>query len=108
VLAEGSPGFIQSFRFDSATSGKLIIDRGAGGGDELQYRLFESSSGGETWTTVESSATPIKNAPVPEHETAWRLRAEPGGKVLAVERRTGEKWTAAASFAIQIASCKGE
>ena len=30
VMAEGSSGFIQKFRFDSAISGKMLIDRGRG------------------------------------------------------------------------------
>jgi photosystem II stability/assembly factor-like uncharacterized protein len=107
VLPEGSPGFIQKFRFDSATSGKMVIDRGATEGDELQYRLYETKDGGDSWTVVESSEKPIKDAPVPEEDSVWRLRADKGGKTILVERRTADdKWSVAASFTIQIGTCR--
>jgi photosystem II stability/assembly factor-like uncharacterized protein len=107
VLPEGSPGNIQKFRFESATSGKLVIDRGSSEEDEPQYRLYETKDGGETWASVESSATPIKNAPVPEQDAVWRLRADKNGKTFAVEHRISEDhWAVAASFVIQIGRCQ--
>jgi hypothetical protein len=106
VLPEGSPGFIQKFRFDSATSGKILVDRGANQGDELRYRLYETKDGAESWTLVTSSGTPMKDAPVPEEDAVWRLRTEKLGKTIVVEHKTDEKWTAAARFTIQIGACR--
>jgi photosystem II stability/assembly factor-like uncharacterized protein len=106
VLAEGSPGMIQKYRFDSAMGGKLIIDHGKGGEDEPRFQLFETKDGAETWTAERASAEAIKNAPAPEESSLWRLTAEKGGKKLLVERRGADKWTVAASFTIQIAECR--
>jgi photosystem II stability/assembly factor-like uncharacterized protein len=108
VLADGGAGFIQKFHFETALSGRLVIDRGTTQGDELRYQLYESMNGGENWALRGSSDTPAKGGPVQEEESAWRLRAGTDGKTLLVEHRAGEKWTAAASFAIRIADCKGE
>lgn len=109
VLPEGSPGIIQKYRFDSATSGKLIIDGGKGGEDTPQYRLLETKDGAETWLPVESSAVAIRNAPIPEESSLWRLRADKGGKKLYVEHREGDnRWAVASTFVIQVGECREE
>jgi photosystem II stability/assembly factor-like uncharacterized protein len=109
VLPEGNPGIIQKYRFDSATSGKLVIDSGKGSEESPQYRLFETKDGGENWALVESSTVGIKNAPAAEESTLWRLRPDKGSKKLFVERRAAEnKWTVAATFIIQVGECREE
>jgi hypothetical protein len=105
VLAEGSAGSIQQFRFVSATSGKLIIDRQASSDSNLRYTLMETSTGGETWSVRESSATPIRSGPAPDDEPAYRLHPQDGGKLLDVQKRAGKEWTTIASFVIEVASC---
>ncbi len=106
VLPEGSPGMIQKFRFDSDTNGKMVLDRGKGGDGEPQFQLFQTKDGAETWTPEQASADLLKNGPVPEESTLWRLTADQGGKKLYVEHRGADKWTIAATFTIQIAECK--
>jgi hypothetical protein len=107
VLPEGSSGIIQKYRFNSATTGKLVIDRGKGGVDSPQFRLFETKDGGESWLPGDSSAAGIQNAPVPEESTLWRLRADKGGKKLYVERRGLEnQWAVASTFTIQVGECR--
>jgi photosystem II stability/assembly factor-like uncharacterized protein len=109
VLPEGSPGIVQKYRFESATSGRLVIDRGKSGDENPQYQLFETKDGGENWVLVESSAAAIKNAPAAEESTLWRLRADKGGKKLFLERQAAEnKWVAAATFVIQVGECREE
>jgi photosystem II stability/assembly factor-like uncharacterized protein len=105
VLAEGTIGSIQQFHFDSATTGKLIIDRHSSDGSDLRFKLLETTDGGESWSVRESSATAIRNGPVGEDEPGYRLRPDPGGKILNVQKRSGEKWNTVASFVIQIATC---
>jgi photosystem II stability/assembly factor-like uncharacterized protein len=105
VLPEGSAGLIQRFRFDSASVGKVAIDRGASDGDEARYALYETKDGADTWSLVESSVEPLPEAPAPE-ETLWRLRAGKDGKTVAVEHRTAQGWVAAARFTIQIGECR--
>ena len=106
VLPDGSPGFIQKFRFDSATSGKLVIDRGKSGEEDPEYQLLETKDGAESWTPLEASPQPIKNAPVPQESALWRLTPDKGGKKLLLEHRTSDKWVAAAAFTIQIGECR--
>jgi photosystem II stability/assembly factor-like uncharacterized protein len=108
VLPDGAVGSILQFRFDSATSGKVLIDHHANDDEDLRYKLLETSNGGETWSLRESSATPIKNGPVPEEDPVYRLHPQPGGKILDIQKRSGDKgdkWTTIASFLIQIATC---
>jgi hypothetical protein len=106
VLPEGSPGFIQRFRFDSATTGRLVIDQGKSGEGDPEFRLLGTNDGAETWTQLESSTEAIKNAPVPEDSALWRLTADRGGKKLLLEHRGAEKWVVAAAFAIQVGECR--
>jgi Sortilin, neurotensin receptor 3, len=106
VLPEGSPGFIQKFRFDSATSGRLVIDRGKSAEENPEYRLFETKDGAESWTSVEASTQPIKNAPVQEESDLWRLIPDKGGKKLVLEHRAADKWVAATTFVIQVGECR--
>jgi hypothetical protein len=105
VLSEGSSGAIQQFRFDTATNGKVIIDRQASSESNRRYTLMETTNGGESWSVRESSATPIKNEPVPDNEPAIRLHPDAAGKTMEIQQRAGEKWNTIASFLIQIASC---
>ncbi len=109
VMPDGSPGSIQKFRFDSATAGKVMIDRGAGDSDNPRYQLLETRDGAETWAAVESGAAvaAIKNAPVPVEDPLWRIRADKSGKQLFIEHRLADnKWSAAAIFTIQIGECR--
>jgi len=106
VLPEGSSGYIQKFRFESATVGKAVIDFGTSTSDNPQYRLIETKDGADTWTPLESSASPIKNAPAPEESELWRLQAEKGGAKMLLEHRAADKWVVAATFDIQVGACK--
>jgi photosystem II stability/assembly factor-like uncharacterized protein len=106
VVPEGSRGYIQKFRFDSALSGKLMMDRGSSESDDPRYRIYETRDGAETWMAGEASTAPIKNAPVAVDDSLWRVASDKAGKKLLVEHRTLEKWVTAAEFTIQIAECK--
>jgi photosystem II stability/assembly factor-like uncharacterized protein len=106
VLPEGSGGYIQNFRFDSAMSGRLVIDFGASTSDNPRFRLLETKDGADSWMPVESSTSPIKNAPVPEESSLWRVSADASGKKMLVEHRGSEKWVAAAAFPIQMGECR--
>jgi hypothetical protein len=108
VLPEGTPGFIQKFHFDTAKNGKLSLDRGSNNDDEPRYRIYETKDGGLNWHLSESSALPLKNAPVQGDDPGWRLRPDPSGKFIAVEHRSSNGWTATAKFTIQIGECREE
>jgi len=106
ILAEGSTGSILKFRFDSALAGKLSIDRESNDPDEPRYGLYETKDGAETWKLAEASSVPVKDAPAPQDDAGWRVRADQDGKTFAVERLAGDKWVTTAKFTIQVGECR--
>jgi hypothetical protein len=104
VFEDGTAGSIQSFWLNSPTTGAMVIDKGSG---SSRYQLFESPTGGDTWSIRESSPTPIRIKSLPPAGTgAWRLRADAKTKAFRLEKATGESWTPVASFLIATGPCK--
>ncbi len=115
MLPEGSPGIIQKYRFDSGTSGKLVIDSGK---ERRRESAVSPVVRNEGWRRelgaggIERGG-PIKNAPAAEESTLWRLRPDKGGKKLVrwSRRRATKpmnKWVVAATFVIQVGECREE
>lgn len=105
VTDEGGPGALQTFWFDSANHGELIVDAGRSS-PAGRYVSYETETGGDTWM-VRSQNTKLpalKHAPAGELD--FRIRAA-GEKTYQIEKRSGEtKWDTMASFLIEAASCK--
>jgi len=106
-----APGAILSFRFDSAKHGELLVDAG-NTAPSGRYLSYESETGGDSWTIRDKATTPPKmpdTRELPGNED-WRVRASKDGKSWQIERRdsaAGDRWTAIASFLIDVASCDG-
>jgi len=94
-------GSIQQFWFDSANHGQLVVDRSQG--QTKRYELYDSSTGGETWTLKEASAQPIPMAREGP-EGHWRAVADKDS--YRVERRTATGWETLARFPIHAGDCK--
>jgi len=107
VLAEGNGGAIQQFHFASASSGALVIDR-MQSAESSRYELYETPNAGETWMIRRTSDRPIAlpQAPPDPGSSGWRIRPDARSKSFAIEKRQGEKWSAVASFLVQIGACK--
>jgi photosystem II stability/assembly factor-like uncharacterized protein len=106
IFEEGKPGSIQSFWFGNANDGSLVLDTGSG---SSRYQLYDSPTGGDTWTIRESSDKPIRIRSMPPAGTSgWRLRADGKSHSFQVEKRTGETWKSVASFTIAAGYCKPE
>jgi hypothetical protein len=108
VSNEPKVGAIAQFRFTSRTSGMLLVDRTQSGENGTRYELFETMTGGDSWTLRQASSQPIRDArafPEPR-ETGWRLRADAASRSYRLERREGERWIAMASFLIAAGECK--
>ena len=104
IFDEGTAGSIQSFWFESATNGSLVMDKGGG---SSRYHLYESPTGGDTWTIRESSDKPIRIRSMPPPGTgAWRVRADGKSHAFRIEKSEGESWKPVASFLISAGSCK--
>jgi photosystem II stability/assembly factor-like uncharacterized protein len=103
VSEDGGPGAIQSFVFDSAQHGDLIVDAGktsAGG----RYVSYETQTGGETWMT-RSKVNQLPRARRPAPEPTVRAETGKDGKAWQIERREGGQWSSVASFLVETASC---
>jgi hypothetical protein len=103
--AENRLGTIQQFGFTAKDSGSLIIDRGTGA-DGDRYELYESPDGGQSWSFKQSSSKPLALRRPPPVSTEWRLRVDSRTQSYRVERRSGERWSDVAAFAVKVGVCK--
>jgi hypothetical protein len=99
MFEEGTPGSILQFAFDSAEKGLAVIDRGGGEG---RYALYETRTGGRSWSLRDTSDDPLRLKDLPDPE--WRVRAE--AKLYRLERLEDTRWSPFASFAIPSAKCR--
>ncbi len=98
IFDEGTAGSILSFWFESSATGSLVLDKGSGG---ARYQLYESPTGGDTWTIRESSDKPIRIKSMPPPGTGvWRLQADAKSHAYHIEKLNGENWKMVASFKI--------
>ena len=105
IFEDGTAGSIQSFWFQGTNSGSLVLDKGNNG--SARYQLFESPTGGDTWTIRESSEKPIRIRSMPPPGTgAWRVRADAKSHAFLIEKSEGERWKTLASFLISAGVCK--
>jgi hypothetical protein len=101
-------GAIEQFWFDSRTSGSLLVDRLQAGENGARHELYESMTGGESWSLRQASASPIKLArgrPEPTNP-GWRIRPEAATNSYRIEKRDSGQWRAVAAFAIQPGECR--
>ena len=109
VFEESRIGIVQQFWFETKDTGSLLIDRMQPTETGSRYELYESHTGGESWTLLEVSARQlkIKRSRAAEANPDWRLRADAATKTYQLEQRQAEKWRAVTVFPIQVAECKG-
>lgn len=109
VYSEPKSGLIEQFKFDSRTSGKMLIDRGQGGENGLRYEMWESFTGGDSWNVkqVDSKPIPFPGTTKPGEKTL-RLRADAPSKTYKIERSEANRWRVIASFAVSLGECKPE
>ena len=104
LFGESRMGSIQQFFFRDKSNGSLIFDRGRGN-ETGRYQLYESQDGGASWNIKEESDKPpiIKRGPEPSD---WRVRADAATQAFQIERRSGERWTRVAAFAVKAGECR--
>jgi photosystem II stability/assembly factor-like uncharacterized protein len=107
IFGEGSGGAIKEFWFQSSLDGTMVIDR-MSSSDSSRYELYESPNGGETWMIRRTSDKPIaiRHTAPEAAASGWRIRADARTKSFVIERQVGERWSTAASFLVEIGSCK--
>ena len=106
IFEDGTGGSIQIFWFESSANGTLVLDKGTG---TTRYQLYESPTGGDTWTIRESSEKPIRIPSMPPPGTSgWRVHPDAKTHTFRVENSCGETWKPLASFLISAGTCKPE
>jgi hypothetical protein len=86
----------------------MALDRIQTEGEGARYEVYESMTGGESWSIREVGRKPIPiRKPAPDPETrGWRLQPDAATKAYKVEKRQGERWLPVASFQVLAGSCK--
>jgi hypothetical protein len=107
VTSESRTGAVEQFWFDSRTSGRLALDRIRSAENNLRYELWESMTGGESWSIrqVDSRPIPFKR---PAGDGSLRLRTDVSTRTYRLERKEGERWTPVSAFSVTAGSCKPE
>jgi hypothetical protein len=102
IYDDGRPGVIEKFWFESRSNGMMLVVARY----ENRHELYETMTGGESWSLRHTSADPI---PFPRSKSAainaWRLRPDAATHSFAVERSQGERWQKMAGFLVEIAKC---
>lgn len=106
MFSEGKVGSIEQFWFESKTAGGLVLDRTLAGETGARWELYESNTGGDSWTLREVSSKPLRLKTAATPTPAWRVRADDAIKSHRIERSQGGKWVPVASFLVRVGECK--
>jgi photosystem II stability/assembly factor-like uncharacterized protein len=107
LFAETRVGQIRQIRFTSKNEGSLVFDRGPGTGEE-RYELYESHDAGESWNIVRANNQPIRLENPAQSAATWRLQPEAKSQSFLLEHEEAGRWSAAASFAVDLGVCKSQ
>ena len=108
VYSEVKTGAVEQFHFDSRTSGKMTIDRGQPGESGLRYELWESMTGGDSWSIRQVDARPIPFPGAQPGPKPLRIRADAPSKTFRIEKQEDSQWRPVASFLVALGDCKPE
>jgi hypothetical protein len=94
VYSEPKTGAIDHFRFTSRTSGMMAVDRGRAGENGLRYELWESNTGGASWSIRQVDARPIP-FPGGERTATKPVRIPRGRRFRRATNRAAGGWPVA-------------
>jgi hypothetical protein len=107
VTGEPRVGAIERFRFESRTSGQMMIDKVQPGENGMRHELYQSMTGGENWTLQQVDSKPIPwKHPTAADQKDLRLREDAASKSYHLQKRAAGKWQLIASFAALAGDCK--
>ena len=102
VYDDSRTGVIEKFWFDSRSNGTMLVVARY----ENRHELYETVTGGESWSLRHASSDPIRFPGNPGPAiSAWRLRADAQTHSFALERSQGEHWQKVAGFLVEIGAC---
>lgn len=102
IFDETRVAVIERFWFDSRENGWLLIDARL---DDNMHELYETRSGGESWSMKQATASPIPFPPATK-TSGWRLRADAATHSFEVEKSDGSRWQKIAGFLVNVGACK--
>jgi photosystem II stability/assembly factor-like uncharacterized protein len=104
IYDETRVAVIERFWFDSRDNGSLLIDARL---DNNSHELYESMTGGESWSLKQASASPIRFPHARElNAPSWRLHADAATHSFDLERSESGRWQKIASFLVNVGTCK--
>lgn len=106
LSSETRVGAVETFNFESRTTGQLLVDRTQTGDSGGRHELYETNTGGDSWSLREISAKPLKLKRPRIPLAGWRLRADGRTKTFNVEKQAGQRWQVVTSFLIQTGECR--
>jgi hypothetical protein len=102
IFDETRVAVIERFWFDSRDNGSLVIDARL---DNNLHELYETRTGGESWSMKQASASPIP-FPAATRSSGWRLRADSATHSFDLEKSDGSRWQKVAGFLVNVGACK--
>jgi photosystem II stability/assembly factor-like uncharacterized protein len=104
VFEEGRVASIERFWFDTHENGSMLVDARL---DNNRHELYETRTGGESWSLQQASADPIRFQRIAETvASGWRLRTDAVSHSYAIEKSLGDRWQRVASFLVDAGTCK--
>ena len=104
IFEEGRIAAIERFWFESREKGTLLVDATL---DNGKHEIYDTETGGQSWTMKQASEKPIKFPPVTDRGPApWRLRADAASHSYAIEKSYASGWQRVASFLVAAGACK--
>lgn len=104
IFEESRVAAIERFWFESREVGTLLIDARL---DNNHHELYETRTGGESWSARESSVAPIRFPHTFDPASAaWRLKPDAATHSNLVEKSYGDRWHTMASFLVDAGACK--
>ena len=110
ILDETRTGAIEKFWFESKNSGSLLVDRIQATESGARHELYQSMTGGESWSLAQVSVRPlqIKGGRSGEANPDWRVIPDAKTKSYHVGHRESKGWRTVAEFPIEVAVCKAQ
>ena len=102
IFDETRVAVIERFWFDSRENGSLLIDARL---DNNMHELYETRTGGESWSMKQATASPIPFQPATK-TSGWRLRADAATHSFDLEKSDGSGWQKVAGFLVNVGACK--
>lgn len=104
IFSESRVATVETFRFTSTTEGSMVIDRGRGAENGMRYELYETRTGGESWSLREAGSRRPELPPVPGQQV--RIRPAASARTLLLEAERSSGWQTAARFSLEAGVCR--